>query len=141
MSKDNFKDVGIFHRKFGLGRTPIGEGKFLSPPRQISEGLFNFRVNFMEEELEEYYDAWVADDMPGMADALVDIVYVAMGTAHEHGFDWNNCWDEVQKANMRKMNAQTADDSKRGWHGDVVKPKGWTPPDIKGVLRRQGWKG
>jgi predicted HAD superfamily Cof-like phosphohydrolase len=75
-----------------------------------------------------------------MADALIDLVYVAMGTAHLLGLPWEALWNEVQIANMRKVRAAAdASDSKRGSAFDVVKPPGWQPPNIKRILENYGW--
>jgi predicted HAD superfamily Cof-like phosphohydrolase len=88
----------------------------------------------MTEELEEYYDAWNDSDMPGQLDALVDLVYVALGTAHMQGFDFNEAWRRVHDANMQKVRAQNADESKRGSALDVVKPEGWKPADLSDLV-------
>lgn len=141
MSNNNFYDVGVFRLKFGLGRTTLGPISLAKPPKPLESGLSSFRIDLMEEELQEYIVASANKDFPGMADALIDLVYVAMGTAHEHSFQWQELWDEVQRANITKMKAPNADASKRHWGGDIIKPEHWVGPDIKGVLRRQGWKG
>jgi predicted HAD superfamily Cof-like phosphohydrolase len=64
-------------------------------------------------------------------DALIDIVYVALGTAYLQGFPWQRGWLEVQIANMAKRRA--VDGEGRGT-GDIRKPEGWKAPDIEGVL-------
>ena len=64
-------------------------------------------------------------------DALVDLVYVALGTAYLHGFGpqkFNEAWRRVHEKNMEKIRAPSADHSKRGSAFDVIKPAGWTPP-------------
>jgi len=103
---DFFKDVGDFHAKFGLDHVMCNrEETCASPgpdPRQISAELREFRLIFLEEELRELREAYTAEDLPGIADALVDLVYVALGTAHLHGFPFDELWAEVQRANMAK---------------------------------------
>jgi predicted HAD superfamily Cof-like phosphohydrolase len=69
-----------------------------------------------------------------MADALVDIVYVAMGTAYMMGLPWQQLWDEVQRSNMDKVRASDASQSKRKNSLDVVKPQGWVGPDLKRII-------
>ena len=39
-------------------------------------------------------------------DALIDLTYVAMGTAYMMGLPWQDLWDEVQRANMSKVRAK-----------------------------------
>lgn len=133
----NFDDVGNFHKKFNLHNTtwhPEG-------PHAMSAELEMFRVKFLEEELQELRDGLAEGDDAKVFDALLDLTYVAMGTAHLRGYPWQAGWDAVQKANMAKERASSAwdDRSKRGSEYDVVKPAGWTAPDIEAVLHRYGW--
>lgn len=124
----NFDDVKAFHEKFGV---PVGS----SPHRFYSKEDFLFRYGFMSEELFEFLTAHERDDLPGMADALIDLVYVAMGTAVWLGLPWQELWDEVQRANMSKVPAEKMPDGAR--HSfDVRKPPGWEPPDVEGVILR-----
>ena len=136
MSRDNHHDVGLFHTKFGLHETISGA----AGPVPIPMGLLEFRLKFLKEELEEFEEGMDEDDMAKMADALVDLVYVAMGTAHLLGLPWEALWNEVQRVNMQKVRAaKDGSNSKRGSGFDVVKPEGWTPPDIQGVLKAFGF--
>lgn len=134
----NFKDVGDFHRKFDLPTSDIE-----SVPIDVNDEYFRlleFRTRFMQEELDEFVVASRSTDHPGMFDALIDLVYVAMGTAHLFGYPWQEGWDEVQRANMTKLRATTAEQSMRGSTWDVIKGPGWTSPDIDGVLREVGFE-
>lgn len=156
----NHHDVGLFHAQFGLDNTTNAE----VGPRAFDPELMGFRVNFLLEEVDEFIQAIgakleVSDIVVGGSrvvraevpedaqvdhaqafDALLDLVYVAMGTAHFLGYPWQEGWDLVQRANMSKVRAQKdGSDSKRGSSFDVVKPAGWTPPDIEGLLKRAGW--
>ena len=130
--QSNFDDVGDFHEKFGLASvTQNGPN-----PSMLPDDLYEFRFRFMYEELYEFRDARHADDLAGMADALVDLVYVALGTAHMMGLPWQELWDEVQRANMTKVRAPDAESSKRHHSFDVIKPEGFIPPNIEEVLSR-----
>jgi predicted HAD superfamily Cof-like phosphohydrolase len=137
----NFGDVGQFHHKFGLPSVVHDGG-----PKQVSleddelQELLQFRYNFLVEELVEYKLAWDNDDIMEMADALVDLVYVAMGTAHYLGLPWEQLWNEVQRANMRKERASGDNPGKRGTMFDVVKPPGWKKPNLRAVLEAFGWE-
>jgi predicted HAD superfamily Cof-like phosphohydrolase len=135
---DPVADIEAFHTKFGLAY----EGK----SRGLTGELADFRLKFMYEELDEYNvamaslrglladpreakdEAAITELLEHMLDALVDLVYVAIGTSYLHGFDFREAWRRVQHANMQKVRAQRAEDSKRGTTFDVVKPSGWTPP-------------
>ncbi len=127
-----FNMVGQFHTKFGLPTAYKG------PPRWLSPEELEFRIRFIREELDEYLEGVLSKDMAKAADALVDLVYVVLGTAHFHAFPFDEIFAEVQRANMAKERSSGDSDprSKRGSSLDVVKPVGWTPPDVEGILRR-----
>lgn len=89
----------------------------------------------MDEELDETLQAMCRDDLPAIADGLADLIYVALGTAIAYGIDLRPVWSAVHAANMAKIGGPTRED------GKVLKPEGWQPPDIKGILERQGTEG
>jgi hypothetical protein len=135
-----FRDIGRFHDKFGL--EPTGD-----PEHRLPDDVLQFRIMFMYEELQEYVDAiggtWCCPgvnvdpskfDAEKAFDALIDLVYVALGTAFLHRFDFNAGWERVQNANMQKVRTQRPEDSKRGSSYDVVKPPSWEPPVLKYLL-------
>jgi predicted HAD superfamily Cof-like phosphohydrolase len=135
---NNFEDVGIFHERFGLHNATF----FRPGPRRWDRTLLEFRLKFLKEELKEFEDAMKRHDDAEMFDALIDLVYVAMGTAHLQGYPWEEGWDAVQRANMQKVRAlPDGSDSKRDSSFDVVKPNGWTAPDIAAILKNYGFDG
>jgi predicted HAD superfamily Cof-like phosphohydrolase len=84
--------------------------------------------------------AWRSSDnlngahLPDVADGLVDLMYIATGTAQACGIDLDPVLDAVHAANMAKVNGPVV-------NGKLGKPPGWTPPDVAAVLRAQGWDG
>lgn len=146
----DFNAVGEFHQKFDLPSTTWD-----SIPGHISNEARNFRMKFLMEEMSELADGyglkllWRLDEKPGatrdlpkIADALIDLVYVALGTAHMHRLPWSALFSEVQRANMTKMRAKKdGSDSTRSSSFDVVKPAGWRPPAIEKILANAGWNG
>jgi len=72
-------------------------------------------------------------DLPAAIDALEDTNYVVAGSFLQFGTKPGPVAQEVQRANMSKVGGG------RDEHGKWRKPPGWTPPDIVGVLRKQGW--
>jgi predicted HAD superfamily Cof-like phosphohydrolase len=143
----NYDDVRTFHVKFDL---PHPER-----PAPVTRERAAERANFMLEELLEFADAAglilfsdgagrvvfeplsLADqDFPPQADALIDIVYVAMGTAVQMGLPWQRLWDDVQRANMAKVRGA----SDRSYI-DVIKPDGWEGPRTEKILKEAGRKG
>jgi len=134
MSNDNYEDVGEFHDRFGLRAFTHGPA-----PEGISDELLEFRTKFMQEELQEFIDASETMDHAGMADALIDLVYVALGTAHMFGYPWRDLWNDVQRANVSKVRVMSAAQSARGSAFDVIKPEGWQPPITAHILREVGF--
>lgn len=119
-----YQDVQNFHDKFAV---PLA-----SAPTLLEGEAYNFRLGFMQEELQEFVQAHYDDNLPMAYDALIDLVYVAYGTAQMMGCTpamWQELWNAVQNANMSKVRASSAADSKRGTSLDVVKPAGWVSPD------------
>ncbi len=143
---DLVADVEAFAAKFGL----VYDGK----PRVLPEELANFRQKFLKEELREYTKAMyqasydlqfrpdlVSDRLEEMLDALADLVYVAIGTALMHGFDFREAWRRVQAANMAKVRAERLDQTKRGTLFDVVKPPGWQAPSHEDLVADHAHRG
>lgn len=124
--RTNFDDVCAFTEKFDLPRP--------SHPQLLNADLFNYRAKFLLEETNEFIDANRDGNLADAADALVDIVYVALGTAVMMGLPWQRLWDEVQRANMDKQRVLDISKSKRHSPYDVIKPEGWRPPDLAAIL-------
>lgn len=130
------EDIEEFQMKFGLF--------YDGPARNLTGELGTFRENFLQEEIDEYSAsreaiAYMAEQplvdrgeytfqLDKQLDALVDLVYVALGNAQLQGFDFVTAWKRVHAANMKKVRAKVASDSKRGTAFDVVKPPGWEAP-------------
>lgn len=126
------KDIETFHARFKL--PPLKKPGFLDKDYQ------QFRQKFLQEELDEYNIAVVNGDLVKALDALVDLVYVALGTAYLQKLPFDQAWNAVQMANMTKKRVKSTDESKRGSSYDVVKPEGWTAPDviIEKILKKYG---
>lgn len=69
--------------------------------------------------------------LPDYADGLADLMYIAEGGFLAFGIDSRPVHAEVQRANMAKVGGPVREDGKR------LKPPGWTPPDIAGIIKRQ----
>lgn len=115
-------DIFEFHEKFGIA--------YYGPPRELPKDLTEFRIKFLKEEVDEYKDAVYAGDKAKMFDALIDLIYVALGTAHLHGFNFDEGWARVHAANMTKVKGP----SERSAHYDVIKPPDFVPPDLSDLV-------
>ena len=128
MINEEFEQVKDFHRAFG---SPISE-----TPVQLTEQRAKFRAGFMLEEIQEFIDS---ENIYDQADAMIDLIYFALGTLVEMGVKPKEIFDIVQTANMSKL----WDDGKpRYREGDakVLKPPTWEDPypKIKEAIDRMG---
>jgi len=116
------EDVRNFHEKF---QVPMSD-----QPALLDEAAHNFRRNFLREELRELDQAYATKNIHEAGDALVDLVYVAIGTALMMGLPWPEMWATVQRVNMTKRLAKPdGSDSKRNNPLDVIKPEGFKAAD------------
>jgi predicted HAD superfamily Cof-like phosphohydrolase len=122
-----YQDVKNFHYAFGQR---VGEKPEL--PSAIQER--ELRKKLLQEEFDEYIQAENEESIVDVADALADIIYIACGTAVAYGIPLDKIFNEVHRSNMAKLvNGQPiyrAD-------GKVLKPEGWTAPDVKGILEKE----
>ena len=88
-------------------------------------------ARLLVEEVEETLIGIVDGEIEEIADGLVDIVYIVMGIANRYGIDFDACWSAVHSANVAKFPFGKAE---RDASGKILKPEGWTPPDIAGAL-------
>lgn len=126
---DILKDIDNFHKKYGFEKN-----EKIDIPNNSE--LINFRTAFLMEELAEYTNAITKKDAAGALDALVDIVYIALGTAWLFNLPFEKAWNEVQKANMSKIRAKDKT-GKRGTKFDVIKPKDWKAPNIEKIIEEE----
>ena len=91
--------------------------------------------NLITEEYKELQEAVAAGDRTEQLDALIDILVVTIGAIHSAGFDGEGAWKEVMRSNFAKIDRETGKVRKRE-DGKVLKPLGWTPPDLKLFLKK-----
>ena len=119
------EQVKNFHLKHGY---PTAVRPHLAP-----FALGNQRYEFMREELEEYAAAIECGSLDGVADALADLIYVALGTAVVFGIDIAQIFEEVHRSNMTKDALDPL--TKKGGKGP-----GYEPPRIAELLIMQASK-
>lgn len=101
----------------------------------LTEKQFDWINKFCQEELTELGEAYHAQDMVGMVDAVLDLIYGAMGTFKKMGLSREHvrqCFTAVHTANMSKKRG----DKGRGSDEDAVKPADFKSPEeaISGIL-------
>ena len=113
--------------------------KFMKACDQSTEGWnqeqFNLYIDLIDEEVKELKDAIAACDPVEIVDALEDIVVVTIGAMHSMGADGEGGWKEVMRTNFAKIDKETGKVRKRE-DGKVLKPLGWTPPDLKPFVKK-----
>jgi predicted HAD superfamily Cof-like phosphohydrolase len=151
---NSFKDVLEFHTVAGQQRRATPELPESSSQeetdffahaskvvKQLSDKARTFttseaalRSRLILEETAELLEALSQNDLEGVADALVDLDYVVLGSGVTWGVNMNELHDEVHRANMAKFpgGKATLDEN-----GKVIKPKGWKAPDVEGTLKTQ----
>jgi predicted HAD superfamily Cof-like phosphohydrolase len=122
-----YSKVLEFRTKLGL---PVSHQPQLLEPIDIS-----FHARFLLEELSELMKAHEQESLVDAADAVVDLIYVAMGCAHHMGLPLEELFDIVHNANMAKVAGRT----KRGVHvHDAAKPDDWvSPEEAIGVMLKE----
>lgn len=137
--------VRNFHDKFGVhvGETPLMTDAAFRSSLILEEAVETVVAAVGSATAYEMLVAKLAElrsgpyaqpDFAEAVDGLCDSVYVNLGAAVHWGVNLAPVFDEVHRANMTKEGGPTRPD------GKILKPAGWTPPDIEGELRKQGWK-
>lgn len=113
-----------FQEAFGI-KTP-------TQPKMLSKKRTLLRQRLLEEEVKELRDA---KNILEVADALCDIMYIAIGTAHEYGLSdrFVMLFDEVHSSNMTKFQ-----DGKAIFRedGKVMKPETYREPNLRPIIER-----
>ena len=96
---------------------------------------FEMYCALIEEEHKELKVALADNDDEEIVDALLDILVVTIGALHSFGANSEGGWKEVMSTNFAKIDRETSKVRKRE-DGKVLKPVGWTPPDLKPFLKK-----
>ena len=99
-----------------------------------NEPQFNLYTKLIQEEVDELWTANGAADPKECLDALIDILVVTVGAIHSLGADGEGAWNEVMRSNFAKIDTRTGFVTKRE-DGKVLKPEGWTPPELDQFLQ------
>jgi predicted HAD superfamily Cof-like phosphohydrolase len=110
-----YDDVKEFHLRFGH---PVRD-----EPTLLAAARAAARAAWMQEEVAEFL---AADTIPDQADAMIDLIYFALGTLVEMGVRPEKLFDIVHAANMTKL----WPDGQPRYRGDgkTIKPPAWVDP-------------
>jgi predicted HAD superfamily Cof-like phosphohydrolase len=124
MSKDWYQDIVDFHKALDhlVNTYPC------YPPTDV----IALRERLIKEEVnDELLPAIQNGNLVKIADGIADAIVVLLGTAISYGIDLRPIWDEVHRSNMAKVGGGKDEG------GKSLKPRGWMPPDILGLLIKQ----
>lgn len=89
------------------------------------------RMRLLREEYQEYMQGEADGNIVDIADGLIDMIYIAVGTGLTYGFPMVALWNEVHRTNMAKFPNGVV---RFRADGKIIKPEGWEPPNITAVL-------
>ena len=115
---EEWESVKDFQIKFGH---PVSE-----VPVMMQADRAKKRYSWMLEEIDEFI---AAEDIVEQADAMIDLMYFALGTLVETGVKPDALFKIVHNANMSKL----WEDGKPHYNaeGKTIKPAGWEDPHVK----------
>lgn len=134
------KDIAQMHTKFGVN--PV----IRNLDKEALSTFLKFRIDFLQEELDEMIDASTNPDYAkptaradDIVDALIDLCVVAIGTLDAFDVNSHEAWARVHNKNMEKSAGVNANRPNPLGLPDMIKPSGWTPPshaDNVGLLSK-----
>jgi len=86
--------------------------------------------SLIQEEMHELQAS--KSDVEGF-DAVLDLIVVLIGFGLSNGWPMQDGWDEVVRSNMAKVDPVTGQVRRRD-DGKILKPEGWTPPDLESLI-------
>ncbi|QHW35846.1 HAD family hydrolase (plasmid) [Paenibacillus rhizovicinus] len=106
----------------------------MDKPTMLSADRTEKRMSWIQEEVQEFKES---DNVVDQADAMIDVIYFAVGTLVEMGVRPQELMDIVQHANMSKLWPDGKPHYKED--GKVKKPDGWEDPypKLQAAITRQ----
>lgn len=95
----------------------------------------NLYMGLVIEEYKELMVAFGNRDLVEIADACADLKWVIEGLEITLGIPQQDVWDEVARSNLAKISESGKVEKRED--GKVLKPEGWTPPDIKTIIKNK----
>jgi predicted HAD superfamily Cof-like phosphohydrolase len=129
MSRVWYWDIEDMHETFGV-HDWVAKTVEQQDKKKLKKYL-EFRIKFLQEELNETKKALKEGDPEEIVDGLIDLCVVAIGTLDAFGVDRKEAWNEVHKANMKKKVGVKESRPNPLGLPDLIKPEGWTAPSHK----------
>lgn len=99
-------------------------------PSVLNQTISAHLYDCLLEEVNEFYDSNTDIDIIGCVDALIDLIYFALGGIHKLGLteeQFEKCFQLVHEHNMRKVKGVVA--KRHNGSPDAAKPTNWEPPE------------
>ena len=125
MSNDWVKDIHDMQTKYKTREWVENNQDKL---RQFLE----FRIDFLQEELDETSGALVNTDAEEIVDGLIDLCVVAIGTLDAFDVNARQAWNEIYDANMSKEPGVKESSPNPLGLPDLIKKPDWKGPDHTG---------
>ena len=119
--------VSEFNRTL-LGINPGG----IANPKLLTDDVVGWLTHALREELDEMTAAQDAEDLSGCVDALIDLIYFAIGGMIRMGLSDDQiklCFSAVHQANMKKRLGTKPTRAGYGDTPDAIKPDGFNSPE------------
>jgi predicted HAD superfamily Cof-like phosphohydrolase len=106
-------------------KCPIG-------PEMPSKEIRELRLQLISEELHELAESFSMNNLEKSYDAILDLLYVVIGTAVAIGLDIEPGFQEVHRSNMTKFI-----DGHRRADGKWVKGPSYSPANLEPIIKKQ----
>ena len=116
--RDEWNMVREFHERFSH---PVAK-----TPMMLEKSRVSKRGKWMQEELDEFFES---GNLYEQADAMIDLIYFALGTLVEMGLPPDELFSVVHEANMAKLWEDGAPHYNAD--GKTIKPVAWVDPEAK----------
>lgn len=127
------QDIHDMHTKFSV-RDVVSK---LS--NEQLKAYLKFRLDMVQEEVTESFEALNSSDADGVVDALIDNIVFSIGTLDAFGVNADEAWDRVHAANMDKSPGIKEGRPNPFGFPDLIKGPTWKAPthvDNTGLIDR-----
>jgi len=128
MSENWVNDIEDMHHKFGV-HDWFQKNR---SNKELMQTYLRFRLDMVEEELNETRAAIDSKDPEEIVDGLIDLCVFAIGTLDVFGVDAGVAWNEIYSANMAKNVGVKPGRPNPFGLPDLIKPDGWIGPSHSG---------
>lgn len=132
-------DINEMHAKYGVHEWVQQELDREDKDWSRLNKFLEFRLKFLQEELDETRAAAIVDKNPAeVVDGLIDLCVIAIGTLDAFNVDAQKAWEQVHTANMTKERGIKESRPNPLGLPDLIKPEGWVGPnhdDNTGCIR------